>query len=256
MKELSGKKALSEAEKQKMELLRELADKLKMTDEAEKALKELMDTQEYKDLQEALAELEMKMEEAQQKAGDEDRPLTQEEMEQIRQAAEQYQEALKKFAEDMKDPAKKEEMLQNMRDLMEQIKNGELNLEACRTCMSILPLPMGGAGLSQGSPSAGGLEGGVFQDTDRINKLGKPDPGTGKGIATRVRGVRDPKQGSESYIEVKAPTFSGTRSSVPYSQVLPQYRRQAERAIDRKQVPKADEAKVRRYFDSLTGARP
>lgn len=253
MKELAEKGSLSEADKEKMELLKELADKLRLTEEARKTLDELMNSQEYKDLQQAAEELAKQMEQAQQQAAEEDRPLTQEEMEQIRRAAEEYQEAMKQFVEDMKDPAKKEEVLQAMREMMEQLKNGELSLEACRTCLGLLPLPMKGGGLPVPSASK---EGGSFQDTDQINKLDKPDPGKGKGIATRVRGTRDPKRGSESYIEVKAPTFSGTRSSVPYSQVLPQYRRQAERAIDRQQVPKADEAKVRRYFDSLTGARP
>ena len=93
-----------------------------------------------------------------------------------------------------------------------------------------------------------------FANTGHINKLSTPEAGKGKTFETSVTGQRQEK-GDESYIEIKGPTSVGTRSSVPYKQVLPSYKKKAEQAIDRNKIPKQHEKRVREYFDSLTGGK-
>ena len=52
--------------------------------------------------------------------------------------------------------------------------------------------------------------------------------------------------------EIKAPTFKGTRSSVSYEKVLPSYKQKAESALKKQDIPKQHQARVKRYFDSLS----
>jgi hypothetical protein len=91
-------------------------------------------------------------------------------------------------------------------------------------------------------------------DTGKINKSETPIPGQGQTSATRVQGQRR-EEGEESYIEIRAPTHVGTRSSVPYNQVLPSYKKKAESAIERSEIPKEHQKRVREYFESLERRR-
>ena len=52
-------------------------------------------------------------------------------------------------------------------------------------------------------------------------------------------------------IEIKAPTTVGNRSSVPYTQVLPSYKKKAESAMNRQEIPKEHQKRVKAYFESL-----
>jgi hypothetical protein len=47
----------------------------------------------------------------------------------------------------------------------------------------------------------------------------------------------------------------GNRSSVPFRNVLPSYEKKAESALNRQQIPKQHQRRVKEYFDSLTGAK-
>ncbi|MCW5942015.1 MAG: hypothetical protein KIS66_07270 [Fimbriimonadaceae bacterium] len=76
-------------------------------------------------------------------------------------------------------------------------------------------------------------------------------PGAGKTTPTQVRGQRR-NEGEETFVEIKAPTALGTRSSVPYLKVLPKYRTRMESAIDKKEIPKEHEKRVREYFEGLS----
>ncbi len=92
-----------------------------------------------------------------------------------------------------------------------------------------------------------------YNDTGMINKSDQPmDDIAGNGDPMKVKGQRA-DQGDEMFIEIKAPTFRGSDSSVPYSTVLPDYKDQAERAMNKNEIPKEHEERVRRYFDSLAG---
>jgi hypothetical protein len=84
-----------------------------------------------------------------------------------------------------------------------------------------------------------------------INKLDKEEEGKGKTQATMIQGQKREGAGEETYIEIKAPTNVGTRSSVPYVKVLPSYKKKAESALNRKEIPKEHEKRVKEYFESL-----
>lgn len=70
-----------------------------------------------------------------------------------------------------------------------------------------------------------------------------------------MRGERAEQGKEERYIEIKAPTKPGDRASVPYLKVLPKYKKAAEKALKRSEIPKAHEKRVRDYFDSLSGGK-
>jgi hypothetical protein len=48
-----------------------------------------------------------------------------------------------------------------------------------------------------------------------------------------------------------APSAPGDRSGVPYQNVLPAYRKSAESALNKQDIPPRLRGKVRNYFDSL-----
>lgn len=87
-------------------------------------------------------------------------------------------------------------------------------------------------------------------DTGLVNKSEKGVAGKGKASPTMVMGQRQDK-GEETYIEIKAPAQLGKRSSVPYINVLPSYRKKAESALDRQQIPKEHQKRVKEYFEGL-----
>jgi hypothetical protein len=91
-------------------------------------------------------------------------------------------------------------------------------------------------------------------DTGRIHKLDEPVEGAGKTTPKMISGEKQ-ATGKESYVEIKAPTTVGTRSSVPYTQVLPSYRKKAESALNDQRIPKQHEKRVKEYFDSLAGGK-
>lgn len=90
-----------------------------------------------------------------------------------------------------------------------------------------------------------------FPNSGFVPQSGKEMETGGKTAPSQVRGRRDDSKGQERYIEIKAPTAPGARSSVPYQQVLPKYKQAAEKAIDRKAIPKEHEKRVKEYFESL-----
>ncbi|HEY3266226.1 MAG TPA: hypothetical protein VGM37_04820 [Armatimonadota bacterium] len=57
--------------------------------------------------------------------------------------------------------------------------------------------------------------------------------------------------GAETYVETLGPSQPTGRSSVPYQKVLPAYEKSAESALQRGDIPPAEQKRVREYFDSL-----
>ena len=163
-------------------------------------------------------------------------PLTEEERKAI-------QKRLEELAKQLADEKAMEEYLKKMLEAMKQM-NG-----TCRLCSSCL-----GLGIPLGLPLPGGPgpdDDKMLLDTGRVNKLDKEAVGAGKTTATQVKGQRREGVGEETYVEIKAPTTVGNRTSVPYVKVLPSYRKKAESALDRQQIPKEHEKRVREYFNSL-----
>lgn len=222
-------KALQE----RQEMLRDLAKQLELSEDVRKALQELQNMKEYKELQEMMQKLQKAAEQVQN--GEQ---LTDEQLKEM-------QEQLEALAEQMKDPAAKEAMRQAMKEMMEQLKNGQLDAQTMQQLMAM----MGGA---SGMPGTGGVDGGSFQGEGE-NQKGDPMKLDAKGNPTAVRGSRDEKRGTDAYTEIKAPTMVGSRTSVPYKEVLPQYKKSAESAVNNNQVKPKHRQRVKEYFESLSG---
>jgi hypothetical protein len=114
--------------------------------------------------------------------------------------------------------------------------------------MGSMPSPIRGFG------SGGRSKDNFFAGYGGINKSDQEQKGEGQ---TNLLGVRGQRQagGEEWFVEVKAPSAMGDKTSVPYARVLPKYREAAEKSIDRKEIPKEHEKRVREYFESLTGGK-
>lgn len=104
-----------------------------------------------------------------------------------------------------------------------------------------------------GGPSGPGSQD-YFAGYGGINKSDKEQEGKGTTNLVGVRGQRR-DEGEEWFVEVKAPSAMGDRTSVPYQKVLPKYKEAAEKAIDREKIPKEHEKRVREYFESLAGGK-
>lgn len=163
-------------------------------------------------------------------------PLTEEERKEL-------QKKLEELAKQLKDDKAMEEYLKKMLEAMKKM-NGQCRSGTCA----------GGLGLGMNLPIPGGPgpdDDEMLFDSGRVNKLEKEAKGAGKTTPTMVNGERREGTGEEAYIEIKAPTTVGNRSSVPYVKVLPSYKKKAESALDRQQIPKEHEKRVREYFNSL-----
>lgn len=205
---------------------------LKLSEEAQRVFAKMMNDPLYRQVQAFAQKL---AENASQMAKTGQSALTKEQMDEI-------QKQLEDFARSMKDDQAMHEYLQGLLDAM---KDGKLAQQAGMIGLGMgLHLPGSGMAAATQDIYAG--------DSGKINKLDKGEAGKGTTQATVISGQRR-DAGEESYIEIKAPTMVGTRSSVPYTQVLPNYRKRAEAALDRQEIPKQHQKRVKAYFDSLAG---
>lgn len=236
-KQQSGQ--LSEKEQKQLaeqiKQMQELAKKLQASKEFQEALKELQNMKEYKELQKLLQEMQQKSESAE--AG---KPMTEEEIKQI-------QEQMEALIEAMKDPAMKEAIRQQLKEMLQAMKEGNLSAGAAAAGLGLFSSGMGG--LSAGSSSHGGQSLGEGENLHRDDEMDLK----GKTQMTGVKGERDESKGTSEYIEIKAPTLLGSKTSVPYKKVLPKYKKEAESALGEKKIPKDREERVREYFESLGG---
>ena len=139
-------------------------------------------------------------------------------------------------------------MRQFLEAMREALENGQMG-----EGLGLIPsgLGMGGVGLGPSVPGAGAPSQDIWRgDTKKVNHTDKPEAGQGKTNLTTIRGKRR-DEGADSYIEIKAPTTLGNRSSVPYRQVLPSYKKKAEAALNRQEIPREHQKRVREYFESL-----
>src|SRR5436305_4618175 len=117
---------------------------------------------------------------------------------------------------------------------------------------------MGGA--LGGLPGLYGMPGGgdgneqYFADIHKIPLSDKSHDINAKADAHAVSGERS-EQGTETYIETRGPTGLGAKSKTPYFNVLPKYCKQAEKALERQQIPPDQQKRVRDYFESLQSGK-
>ncbi|ARU41776.1 hypothetical protein CCB80_11755 [Armatimonadetes bacterium Uphvl-Ar1] len=225
----SERKALE----QQMEAMENLAQKLEMSEDVKKALEELQNMAEFKEMQELMKQMQQAQQQMQQ-----GEPMTEEQMKQM-------QEQMEQLAEMMKDPAAREAMRQAMKEMMEQMRQGNMNLEQMQQMMQML-----GMG---GTDGQGGTQGGQYMGEGENEKRDDPMELEGKGKVTAVRGDRDEKRGNDSFSEIKAPTMLGSRTSVPYKEALPGYKKSAESAVSNNKVKGKHRERVKEYFEQLSG---
>ena len=72
---------------------------------------------------------------------------------------------------------------------------------------------------------------------------------TGKGQETKLSGNLQRGSGGE-YLYLQSKAGAGA-ARAPYSSAYPQYRREAERSVERSQVPPRMRSVVRSYFDAI-----
>ncbi|HJQ25022.1 MAG TPA: hypothetical protein VKA60_13980 [Blastocatellia bacterium] len=80
-------------------------------------------------------------------------------------------------------------------------------------------------------------------------KSGGPRQPTGQGRDTRLSGNPQRGTGGE-FLYLKSPAGRGA-SRAPYTSAYPQYRREAERSVERSQVPQRLRSVVKSYFDAI-----
>ncbi|HRI44267.1 MAG TPA: hypothetical protein PLL78_06845 [Fimbriimonadaceae bacterium] len=212
----------------RMKELQSRMQDLKLSKEVQDMLDRIRNHPIYKELQEMAA----KMQQAAEKGERGEAPeLTEEEIEQMRQR-------LEELAEMLKDD---EALREYLEALKEALKECEGACEGAGIGLGLLGLFPGNGGRSKDD---------FFANTERVNKLEEEAQGQGTTNSTMVKGERG-EQGEETYIEIKGPTSTGARSSVPYQKVLPNYKKKAEEALKRKAIPKEHEKRVKEYFDSL-----
>lgn len=239
-KQLEAERSALEAKRKELEQQAEQAKKegeaLKLSEQAKSVLDKMRNHELMKQIRELAEKL---AKNAQHAANNNGRPqLTPE------QRAELHKK-LEELLSKLKDEKAMQQFLQQMLDDMKQAMQNGGKMERCDGfCLGLGAL----LGL-KGTPDIG--SDGVFQDTGHVNKLDKPEEGKGKTSIAQVTGARR-ETGEDSFVEIKAPTTVGNRTSVPYRTVLPSYRKKAEEALGHKEIPKQHEKRVRAYFDSLT----
>ncbi len=241
------RKALEEQKKALEAAMKDLQKQMKNAQSQEEALKlskdamdvfnKMMKNPLYKQLQELAEKMAKKLGQAAEAGQQKQRPkLTKEEREEM-------QKHLEELARELKDDKAMEAYL---KALVEAMKNAN-KLGRCANLIPGLHIPIPGAGM----PTQDIWQG----DTGVINKLDKPVASQGKTFETQITGQKRETAAPEAYVEIKAPTLVGNRTSVPYKQVLPSYKKKAEAALDHQQIPKEHEKRVREYFESLTGGK-
>lgn len=215
---------------QKMkELAGEMA-KLKLSQKALDMLKKLTSMPEFKELQKMMQQM------SQGQQGGQGQKPTKEQIEEM-------QKMLEELAEKLKDEKAMREFLQQMKEALEQMQMGAQLSEMQMGMLGALGMmPMNG-------PSGPGQDN-FFRDLHNLPKRDTPTDIQSKANPLATSGERQDK-GEETYVEIKGPTKVGNRSSTPYINVLPEYRHRAEEALNRKQIPKKHEKRVKQYFDSL-----
>lgn len=96
-----------------------------------------------------------------------------------------------------------------------------------------------GQGMQQGS-------GGQGTQTARVETERKL---AGQGREAKIAGQMQNRQGGDYVYSGARPGTGAAR--IPYSSAYPQYRRQAERSVERSQVPKQMRSMIRNYFDAI-----
>ena len=228
-KDASGQ-ALTERQRAELnEKLKELERQLELTQKAKDFMDRLTKNPEWKTLQEMLAKL--------GGSPGNSRTLTEDEL----------KEMIKKL-EELADKFKTDADMKRLILAMENaLKNRGQGAQLSGIAQMCLGLQMPG---QYGHPGPGNGQELYFANLHKIPLSDKPSDIKAKAIPLGVTGDRQ-QGGTETYIETKGPSGLGAKSKVPYFDVLPKYRHEAEQALNREQIPPEEQKRVKDYFDSL-----
>jgi len=222
-KKLQASKSAAERAKKELE-------SLKMSKQAQEILKKIQNNPLYKQLQELAKKMQK---DAKATEDHEGRPQMSDE------EREAMEKEMQKMLAELKDDAAIQKYLEEMLKAMQSGKSGRRSGKLCLN-LGLFPIP------GTGQPGNGIM----MNDIGKVNHSDKPLASQGKTNTSMITGNRRP-MGEETYVEIKAPTTVGTRSGVPYVKVLPSYQKKAESALNRQEIPKEQEKRVKAYFDSL-----
>lgn len=212
-------------------LKKKLAVALKLSENVQKMLEKMVNDPLWKEIQEAAAKLVANAKANGGKGGPQ-HELTKEEIEDL-------QRRIEELAKRLQNDAEMQKFLKALLESLKHAKIGECN-GACP--FGLLPLQLPGAG----APTKDMF----YAGTGYINK-GKGEKGRGVTHETQVTGEARDMPGEDAYIELRGPTSTGMTTSIPYRKVLPTYRKKADEAIDRQQIPPEHQKRVKKYFESL-----
>ncbi len=219
-----------------MEALKKNLQDLKLSQKAREFLNRLMKDPDYKELMKIAQELRKASQNAQQNP---DRPpLTKEQIEEMSKKLEELAERLKND----------EDLKAFIEELKKALKEGQGQCDSGGMCMGLGGLlPMWGSG--------GPGQDQFFRDIGQVPQNEQEEDIQAKPDVKAVKGQRQ-ETGDETYMEIKGPASIGDRSKTPYFKVMPKYRKQAEEALNKEQIPKEHQKRVRDYFDSLNRGKP
>lgn len=222
-------KELAEAQKNAQQAQKDI-ESMQLSKEAREVLQKIYNDPLWKEIQEAAAKIKQEAKEGAQSG----RPkLSKEEREKLQK---EMEELLKQLADD---DFRKE----YLKKLLEALKNAK-SMGQCSGLGIGLSLGIGGPGPGPDNDT-------MITDTGKV-RTDKPTQGKGSATPVFAPTERDnTRPGLEMTYEIKAPTFKGTKSSVPYQNVLPSYSKKAESALGQNQIPKEHQQRVKRYFESL-----
>ena len=238
-KQLS-KQGLSSKEKadlqKKLEEMRKQMAELKLSQKVKDMLEKMRNTAAFKEMQELMKELQKN---AKGTMGSKRASLTSEQLKELRRKLEELAAQLKTD----------KDIEEYMKKMLEALKNAKLGNQACA-----------GIGLN-GLCNMLGLQGGAYAATDDQNPSGAPlnmnskeSAGQGKTNVIGVRGDRREDALEPSmYMEERGPAKLTGPSSLPLLKNVPASKRKAEEAIDKQQIPKQHQERVKKYFESLEG---
>lgn len=219
-----------------MEALKKNLQDLKLSQKAREFLNRLMNDPDYKELMKIAQELRKASQAAQQNP---DRPpLTKEQIEEMSKKLEELAERLRND----------EDLKAFIEELKKALKEGQGQCDSGGMCMGL------GGLLPMWGPSGPGQDQ-FFRDIGQVPQNEQEEDIQAKPDVKAVKGQRQ-ETGDETYMEIKGPASIGDRSKTPYFKVMPKYRKQAEEALNKEQIPKEHQKRVRDYFDSLNRGKP
>lgn len=227
-----------------LESLRKALAKIELSQDVHEMMRKLNEHPEMAKLREMAAKL---AEDAERAKKGQQPKLTPKDIQAMIDSLDKWAAALERLADELKDPEAMKQYIEKLREALK--RQGSCN--GLGLLSGQLPSLFGAP--SPG-PGPGGAEDVMFRDTQQVNHNASSKPGEGETKPQQLSGQRR-EAGADDYVEVRGPASLGQRAQTPYGRVPNSYRRRAEQAIERNQIPKQHEKRVREYFESLGGKR-